>query len=260
MQRLVVTPLGVGGWVSNPLLGTVSFIVEAGPLKILLEAGEGVYAAMKRCGFDVADLDYVLITHKHGDHALGLPTLAVHARRLGRRLRVVAPSDFEAELLLRAVGIPDHISALELRLIDPLPEPVLALEEQGVRVYAAAVDHSVPALAYRVEVGGAAIAYSGDTRPTPSVVKLARGCALLIHEATFGDEHRELALADGHSTVRQAAEVAREAGAQYLMPVHFRMEPPVLKDLGVKVVLPLPCTPLLIATLGLEKLEKEENF
>jgi len=95
-----------------------------------------------------------------------------------------------------------------------------------------------------VEVGGAAIAYSGDTRPTPSVVKLARGCKLLIHEATFDDQHRELALADGHSTFRQAAEVAREASAHYLMPVHYRLEPLVLEDLSVKVVLPLPCTPL----------------
>jgi len=244
MPRMVVTPLGVGGWTSNPLLGTVSFIVEAGPLTILLEAGEGVYAAMRRCGFDVADLDYVLISHKHGDHALGLPTLAVHVRRLRRRLKVLAPSDFDAELLLRAVGIPDHISALELHYIDPAPEPVLALEERGVRIYAAAADHSVPALAYRIETEGLALAYSGDTRPTPSIARLARGCVLLIHEATFSEQHRELAMTDGHSTPRQAAEVARESGAQYLMPTHFGPEPPVLENLGVKVVLPLPCTHL----------------
>jgi ribonuclease Z len=249
MAKLVVTPLGVGGWVSNPLLGTVSFIVEAGPLTMLLEAGEGVYAAMRRCGFDVADIDYVLITHKHGDHALGLPTLAVHARRLGRRLKVLAPTDLDVELLLRAVGIPDHIAALELHPIDPVPEPALVLEEQGVKVYAAAADHSVPSLAYRIEAGGAALAYTGDTRPTPSIVKLARGCKLLIHEATFDDQHRELALADGHSTPSQAAETAREAGAQYLMPVHYRLEPPALETPGLKVVFPLPCTPLDICRL-----------
>jgi len=68
---------------------------------------------------------------------------------------------------------------------------------------------------------GRRIVYSGDTRPYPGMVELARGADLLIHEATFTDELQERAEEDGHTTAREAAEVAREAGAKRLALVHI---------------------------------------
>lgn len=78
-----VIPLGTGGWVSNPLLGNVSLLVEVGNSRILIDAGEGTYRALRMCGFDVNDLDLMLITHRHGDHVMGLSTLALFARSKG---------------------------------------------------------------------------------------------------------------------------------------------------------------------------------
>ena len=244
---MVITPLGCGGWISNPLLGSTALFVRAGELGILLDAGEGVYHALRRCGFDVGDLDWVLITHWHGDHALGLPTLALHAKRAGRALKVAGPPGADAVELLKAAGIPHYADAVTFRLAEPSPEPSPVFEEGGVRVCAAAADHGMPALAYRVEVGGLAVAYSGDTRPCESVVRLARGCKLLIHEASISFD-RERAHAHGHSTAADAVEVAREAGVEYLMPVHFYVEPVVIPA-GVKVVVPIPCTPVDVGAL-----------
>jgi len=68
---------------------------------------------------------------------------------------------------------------------------------------------------------GRRIVYSGDTRPYPGMVELARGADLLIHEATFSHELQERAAEDGHTTAREAAEVAREAGAKRLALVHI---------------------------------------
>ena len=68
---------------------------------------------------------------------------------------------------------------------------------------------------------GRRIVYSGDTRPYPGMVELARGADLLIHEATFSQELQERASEDGHTTAREAAEVAREAGAKRLALVHL---------------------------------------
>jgi len=67
---------------------------------------------------------------------------------------------------------------------------------------------------------GKKIAYSGDTRPTENLVKLAENADLLIHEATLSDELAEKAREDGHSTPSQAARTAKKARVKRLILTH----------------------------------------
>jgi len=68
---------------------------------------------------------------------------------------------------------------------------------------------------------GLRVAYCTDTRPCEAAVILASGADLLIHEATFGSERAEDAHAKGHSTARDAAEIAAGAGARRLALTHI---------------------------------------
>lgn len=68
---------------------------------------------------------------------------------------------------------------------------------------------------------GRKVVYSGDTRPAGSVIQAAEGADLLVHEATFVEEERERAGETGHSTARQAAEVARMAKVRKLALTHI---------------------------------------
>ncbi|RDD53432.1 MAG: ribonuclease Z [Candidatus Korarchaeota archaeon NZ13-K] len=68
---------------------------------------------------------------------------------------------------------------------------------------------------------GAVLVYSSDTRPSESVIEAARGADLLIHEATYLEEHKDRALATGHSTALEAGEVAEAAGVKKLALTHF---------------------------------------
>ncbi|AKQ69429.1 Ribonuclease Z [Myxococcus hansupus] len=68
---------------------------------------------------------------------------------------------------------------------------------------------------------GRRLVISGDTRPCPAVVKASRDADLLVHESTFSDDEQERAKETHHSTAREAARVAREAGARRLVLTHL---------------------------------------
>lgn len=68
---------------------------------------------------------------------------------------------------------------------------------------------------------GVAFTYAGDTRPCADTVALARDADLLYHEATFGDDLADRAAETGHSTAREAATIAAEAGVERLLLGHF---------------------------------------
>ncbi len=68
---------------------------------------------------------------------------------------------------------------------------------------------------------GFKIVYTGDTRPCITTVENAREADLLIHDATFSSSEVNEAREKGHSTVREAALVARLAKAKCLALIHF---------------------------------------
>src|SRR5690606_9023578 len=68
---------------------------------------------------------------------------------------------------------------------------------------------------------GRRIVYSGDTRPCGETLRMARDADLLIHDATFGHDEAARAKDTQHSTAREAAEMAKRAGALRLALTHI---------------------------------------
>ncbi len=68
---------------------------------------------------------------------------------------------------------------------------------------------------------GRTLVLTGDTAPCQATVEAARGAELLVHDASFSEEEAQRAADTGHSTVGQAAAVAREAEVKLLALVHI---------------------------------------
>ncbi|MFH1835986.1 MAG: ribonuclease Z [Methanobacteriota archaeon] len=70
-------------------------------------------------------------------------------------------------------------------------------------------------------IPGRKVVYTGDTRPSENVVKLAEGADVLIHECMFSSEDEEKTQDAAHSTTKQAAQVAKDAGVKKLFLTHI---------------------------------------
>jgi len=68
---------------------------------------------------------------------------------------------------------------------------------------------------------GRTVVYSGDTAPSEDVRRLAHRATVLIHEATVAQELEAEANEWGHSSARQAAELATAAEVATLFLTHF---------------------------------------
>ncbi|MFC4405126.1 ribonuclease Z [Haloarchaeobius iranensis] len=67
---------------------------------------------------------------------------------------------------------------------------------------------------------GRRFVFTGDSRPVDATVEAAEQADLLVHDATFAEDRRDRAGQTGHSTAKQAGEVAQRAGAKRLALTH----------------------------------------
>ncbi len=172
-------------------------------------------------------LDAVVISHMHADHFLDLIPLRYALRygskRRPNRLPVWMPPGGIA--MLRAItnafaseGQGDFLDeAFDLREFDP--SQALAIGPGRLRF--AQTTHYITSFAMRYERHGASITYSADTAPDSRVVELAQGTGLFLCEATLLAGETEHGGIRGHSSAREAAQMAADAGVARLILTHY---------------------------------------
>ncbi|EPR34447.1 beta-lactamase domain-containing protein [Alkalidesulfovibrio alkalitolerans DSM 16529] len=215
---------GVGEAVDERLPNT-SLYCDAGPGTpgLLLDCGfTGAHALFAAVPEAADTLIGVWISHFHGDHWFGLPALLVRLHVDGRTapLHLIGQPGVRERvetLVPMAYGI---LPRLAFPLVFHEAAPGASLDLGPFTLSFALAGHPEPALAVRVQdAAGASAFYSGDGRPTPESLELARGASLVVHEAF--SLHGEV---EGHGTVVTACAFAREAGAKALAVVHVRRE------------------------------------
>ena len=227
-----VTVLGSGDAFGAGGRAHSAYLVEAPGHTFLLDCGPTVLQSLKRVGCDPAAIDFVLLSHLHGDHFGGLPFLFMEYRYESLRTRpltVCGPSGTERRV--RAL----YAALYERNARDPLPFPVhyealtpgARVAVDGVDVFPFAVPHTpdLIAVAYRVGVAGRTILYSGDSAWTEEFVVQARGADLFLCECSTYETRLEI-----HLSYPEIAARARDLGCRRLVLTHLGREP--LRHLG----------------------------
>lgn len=91
---------------------------------------------------------------------------------------------------------------------------------------------------------GDSIAVVIDTRYCKNAIDIAKNVRILLCESTYMEEHKELAYQHFHLTAKQAATIAKEAGAQQLILTHYSARYQNLKDMELEAKEVFPNTHL----------------
>ncbi len=237
-----------------------------------MDCGEGVQFQSLRFGLNIQKLDYIFVSHLHGDHVFGLigliSTLSMWDRR--KKLKIYSPhglkKTIDAQLDYNKAPLNYELDFVELdtteshKIIDndhfevvtvPLehgiacmgyvvkekPRPRNLIKEylhEGMKISHIrtlkrgedVVDH-VGKVIYKNEDFTLpespiySYAYLSDTKYLETVVPIIEGVSVLYHEATFLEEHRSRADTTYHSTVMDAAMIAKLAKVDKLIIGHF---------------------------------------
>jgi ribonuclease Z len=187
---------------------------------VLIDCVSNPIVRLSNAGVDLNQLTDMIITHFHPDHVSGVPLLLMDMWLMGRKLPLnIYGLRHALERIQKMMDLYDWSDWPNFFPVSfttlPEEEMRLVFECSEYRVLASPVDHLIPTVGLRFEFlqVDKVLAYSCDTEPVKSVVKLASGADVLIHEAAGASR--------GHSSAADAGGVAREAEVGALYLIHY---------------------------------------
>lgn len=245
--RLILLGTAGGPAVKKERAQPANAVVVAGGVYIV-DAGDGVSRQMALAGLSLKDLRAIFITHHHSDHMADYGTLLLRAMATGLKEPVASFGPpplgritasyldymrWDIELRVKDEGRPALAALVQVREI---AGPGVVYEDENIRVTAAEVPHGAakPSYAYRFDTPDLSIVFSGDTSRSETLIELAKGADILVHEilnmdaidATVnrtdpGNEALKRHIIEAHTPMREVGEVATEAGVRKLVLSHF---------------------------------------
>lgn len=186
---------------------------------------------------------YILLSHTHWDHIQGFPFFGpvfspgTHFNIIGWNNYSQSLSDILAGQMTQHY-FPVSFYSLPSRLdfysiCDPQTEATL----DGVKITCHVLNHPLPSLAYRLELGDKTLVYATDHEPHQlpdlannglmdydvidrQLVELASGADVLIHDAQYSAAELPGKVGWGHSSVEVAVDTAIRAGVKQLVLFH----------------------------------------
>lgn len=247
-----VTFLGTGSALPSRGAANCAYLIRAGNATILVDCGPSILQQLDAVSVSPGDITHVFVTHRHGDHALGYPMLA-----LWWTLKLAPdrplPTIIASSVTFRSLdGLVEHSFGdphlwQRARAMPRLALPADTASETRINdtitLRTAPMVHGdwAPVLGGRFEIVDGepddgrdrrvkarvvTLVFTGDTEPVEAVVDLAANADLLVHDAAYSATLTPAFKmgAHGHSSAEAAAELAQRAGARHLALVHLEGE------------------------------------
>ena len=242
-----------GGPTPSPVRAPACVAIVIDSAVYLVDCPNGVAGQLAKAGVMLDQLSEIFITHNHSDHVIDAGSLLVLAWGSGLKSSVTlhGPPPLQ-RIVTQALGASRYDIVARMREEGRPPlMPLVHVHENRtagevyrdvrVRVRSATVDHYTvkPAFAYRFDTPSRSIVISGDTTYSDSLVHLAKGADLLIHEAMYlpgvdqlavGNQPLKEHLLRSHSTTEQVGLVAARAGVKKLVLSHLVPAFPSITD------------------------------
>lgn len=206
--------LGTNGWFDTATGNTVSILVGTKTCNIILDAGFGIAKADRY--LDYSKPTYILLSHLHLDHIVGLHALAKF--KFKQPLIIYVPQGNVQQLkafIDQPFTVPFSHFLFETRVYAAKAKMRLS----GLAVRSLSLKHSSTCMGYRLEQGRKILSYCTDTGICDNLLKLARNANLLITECALRKGQDDQGWP--HLDPEHAALLAKEANVSKLVMTHF---------------------------------------
>ena len=218
MGKIVI--LGSANAIPDENHDNTHLLIQEGNRAILIDCPGTLIVKLRQVGLSLDGLSDIILTHFHPDHVSGVPLLLMDLWLSGRRLPITIHG--LADTLDRTGSMmnlydwqhwPGFFKVIFHRVNEE--EHAALLLDDDFSITASPVKHLIPTIGIRIifQKSGKVMVYSSDTGPFQNVVNLAQQADILIHKSAGP--------LTGHSTPRQAGEVAQHAGAKALYLIHY---------------------------------------
>jgi ribonuclease Z len=217
-----ITLLGTAGSLIAKNKGCPAILIND---DLLLDCGEGT--TQKLVELDkIKNIKTICITHLHNDHFLGAFSLLWYFWLSERKedLSIIGPPQMKStfETILHLIHTPEGMmSSFKVNYEELKETNTVQTVNRNYVIQYISVEHGFPAFAYRIESKGKSFCYSGDTRPTENLKKIAQDCDLLACECTLPDEMGEFAHKHYHCTPTDVGKIAVVVNTKQLVLTHI---------------------------------------